>query len=124
MGESKRKRGRSVPLEPFTEIEVFSPFDPKNQDDPVRWAALTAGYRRSFQRPTPVCGACDFEFPIGLAPALMYVLRPLFPPQRAVTLLSGFLCGECAQREDVAERIFAIIHKSNPHLRLVEPGRA
>ena len=124
MGESKRTKGKKIPLEPFTEIEVFSPFDPKNLDDPVRWQALTAGYRRSFQRPTPICGACDFVFPIGLAPALMYVLRPMFPPDRPFTLLSGFLCGECAQAEDVAHRIFAIIHKSNPHLCLVEPGSA
>ena len=123
MGEAKRRKsGQSIAMEPVNHIDVFDPRALKDGADVVRRETVIESIKRSRMRPTPICGACDYEFTFGELPALLYAVRPFIDPGRAFQFVSGFVCRSCATDPEVAFKIFAYLRKHNPHLQLLEPG--
>lgn len=121
MGEKKR---RAIKIEPVSQLEVFDPRAPETGADRVKREAVIQSIERVRQRPTAICGACDYEFRFGELPARLYVLRPFMDPEKPFEFLSGFVCRSCVDHADLVERIFENIRKHNPHLQLLQPGSA
>jgi hypothetical protein len=121
MGEKKR---RAMTLEPVSQLEVFDPRAPETGADRVKREAVIQSIARVRQRPTAICGACDYEFRFGELPARLYVLRPFTDPDEPFEFLSGFVCRSCVDDADLVEKIFGNIRKHNPHLQLLQPGSA
>lgn len=145
MGEAKRRRGPS----PFgkssggsgdtldggapsdakiaLQIDVFDPLQAIFEcDDKIRLAAIRESATRAFRRPTPVCGACDYEFGYGEPPAALFCVRPMFPKGEAFTLLSGPICPRCLVRP-AAELMTALVgylREVKPDATIVEGGTA
>jgi hypothetical protein len=74
------------------QMEIFSALQEFSGGDPVYREAIRLAFARSHRRPAPICGACDYEFDLGEAPELLYVVRPF----EAYRLITGSICGECA----------------------------
>ena len=96
MGEAKRRRahetldGGPPSDEPIAlTVEVFSPWREALGEDRLYWTAIREMMKRAHCRPTPICGACDYEFAVGETPPLMYSTRPFIP--KADTC--QFICG-------------------------------
>ena len=123
MGEARRRREATLDGGPpsdekiVLQIDVFDPLQAICEfDDKVRLAAIRETASRAFRRPTPVCGACDYEFGYGEPPAALYCVRPLFPKGEDFTFLSGVICRRCAGRPS-DELMTALIG----YLRAVKP---
>src|ERR1700722_18054873 len=106
MGEAKRRRGEAHKTldggEPsdakvaFT-LEIFSPLREAVQgDDRLYWSAIREMAVRSHRRPTPLCGACDYEFGFGEAPPLLFCTRPFIPKAETHVFVAGAICPRCA----------------------------
>ena len=119
MGEKKR---RAMKLEPVSQLEVFDPRALGGNADQVQREAVIRSIERVRQRPTAICGACDYEFRFGELPARLYVLRPFIDPGEAFEFLSGFVCRSCVDEPELLAKIFGNIRKHNPHLQLLQPG--
>ena len=80
MGEAKRKHvaagdtldgGAPSDDRIILTVDVF---DPLGEVDPLRVVAMAKARQQAFQCPTPICGACEYEFDYGEPPAAVQQL--------------------------------------------------
>lgn len=64
-------------------VDIFDPLDVFKDDNGVRFISMSEAFNRSCQHPTPVCGACEYEFGYGKPPAALFCTRPMFPRDEA-----------------------------------------
>lgn len=73
--------------------------------------ALEAAFRRAYQVPTPLCGACNYEFEVGEVPAMLYYTKPFIQKGRQFATIMGSICPNCAERSsrELSNAIAALI---------------
>jgi hypothetical protein len=134
MGEAKRKRthdtmdgGSPSDAKTAFQLEVFNPLEAMlGGDDRLRLAATREAYLRSQKRPTPVCGACDYEFGCGESPPLLYCTRPMFPKAENFQFICGAICPRCAARsnDELFLAIVGYLRKIIPDAEIAQMGAA
>jgi hypothetical protein len=98
-------------------LDFFSPFEAILSEDRLRWQAVREISIRSLRRPTPICGACDYEFALGEAPQLLYAIRPFMPKADSYQFVAGAICRRCAALP--TEEMTGVVVG---HLRVILPG--
>jgi|HubBroStandDraft_6_1064221.scaffolds.fasta_scaffold1000781_2 uncharacterized CHY-type Zn-finger protein len=134
MGEARRRRaadtldgGPPSDEKIALQIDVFDPLQAICAcDDKIRLAAIRETASRAFRRPTPICGACDYEFGYGEPPAALFCLRPMFPKGEAFTFLSGVICRRCAGRpsDELMTALVTHLRALKPDATIIEGGTA
>jgi hypothetical protein len=98
------------------QIEVFPPLQAVLGGDELYLSAIGEMLGRLHRRPTPVCGACDYEFAPGEFPPLLFATRPFIPKVSNHAFIAGVICPHCADLP-IEVLMAALIE----HLRLVKP---
>jgi hypothetical protein len=136
MGEAKRRRAYDTldggpPSDDriVLEVEIFDPLQAMLalDDDALRRTAIRECAKRAYQRPTPICVACDYEFGCGEPPTALYCTRPMFPKGEAFTFVCGAICPRCASQrpdDELAAAIVGYLRTAKPDLTIVEAGTA
>jgi hypothetical protein len=104
MGEARRRRRAYDTLDggpPSDEkiaiqLEVFSPLVEAWGEDRLYWSAIREMQVRIHRWPTPICGACDYEFSVGEFPPLLYCTRPFIAKAEEFQFIAGAICPRCA----------------------------
>jgi hypothetical protein len=132
MGEAKRKHATLDGGPPSNgrivlQIDIFDPLEAMlAMDDEIRLAALLECQKRAHQRPTAICGACDYEFSYGQPPALLFITRPVSPKSENHVGISGMICQRCAARpaSELGAAIVSRLRAVKPDVTVVEMGTA
>jgi hypothetical protein len=109
------------------QIDIFDPLEAMlAMDDEIRLAALLECEKRTYQRPTPICGACDYEFGYGQPPTLLFITRPVFPKSENYVGISGMICQRCAARpaSELGAAIVSCLRAVKPDVTAVVMGTA
>lgn len=109
------------------QVDIFHPLEAMQaMNDKIRLGAVRACHERSHRRPTPICGACDYEFEYGQPPALLFVTRPMFPRGESLAGISGMICPRCAARpaDELGSSIVSHLRAVKPDIAIVEMGTA
>jgi hypothetical protein len=106
------------------QIDIFDPLEA--MDDEIRLGALVECQKRAHQRPTAICGACDYEFGYGQPPALLFITRPVFPKSENHVGISGMICQRCAALPtgELGAAIVGCLRAVKPDITIVEMGSA
>jgi hypothetical protein len=98
-------------------IDIFDPLQAMFGDiDGPRITTIATAVEKHHQHPTPLCGACDYEFAFGEPPSLVYCVRPFIPKAPAHMIISGSICLRCAASppDEMLTRLRAELHKFMP----------
>jgi hypothetical protein len=84
-------------------------------------AALRELCLRMHRRPTPICGACDYEFEFGELPPLIYFTRPAFPKADDYMAIMGAICRGCARlpHEKLMQGLVSYLREIKPDIEIL-----
>jgi hypothetical protein len=105
------------------QVEVFDPWD---LSDRLRHTAALEVIEKLERGPTPICGACEYEFGRREMPAALYCLRPMFPKAEAYTFVGGAICPQYAAlpTNELMEAILCYWRSIKPDATIVAAGTA
>jgi hypothetical protein len=133
MGEAKRREaydtldgGPPSDAPMVMSLDFFEPFDAILGQDRIRWQAVREAGIRSRRRPTPICGACDYEFALGEAGQLLYAVRPFMPKADSYQIIGGAICRRCAALppEEMTGAVVGHLRAILPNVELAASGKA
>jgi hypothetical protein len=130
MGEANRRKWDTLDGGPPSDDKIalqVEIFDPRQaSDDRLRRVTMAEPVKWAFQRPTPVCVACTYEFGFGERPTALFHTRPMFPKSKAFTLISGAICPQCAARptDELMAAIIGYLRAIKSGITIVETGTA
>jgi hypothetical protein len=122
MGESKRRQtfktldgGPPSDEKILLDVEIFNPFN-MDYSNKYQRMSRTEVTKRIFQRPTPVCGACDYEFQYAERPPLIFCIKPFIPRGNDYQLVVGIFCSDCAalSKDELFRKLHNQLRKSSP----------
>ena len=131
MGEAKRRAAHDtldggVPSDDkiVLQLDVFDPWDLLN--DKLRHTTALEIIKKLERAPTPICGACDYEFRLREIPAALYCTRPMFPKADSFTFVGGAICSQCVARptDELIAAITGYLRAVKPDITIVEMGTA
>jgi hypothetical protein len=134
VGEAKRRRVAYDTLDGgppsddriVVQLEAFAPLRGVVGDDRLYLKVMREAYARAHLRPTPICGACDYEFAFGECPPLLYCTRPFIAKGESHTVISGAICPQCAAlpADDLMQALSAHLREVKPDIALLQGGQA